>query len=104
MSIFLFLFCISYIFTSYVLCLRLGQPVHLPSSAIVYGTVKSEIVLEIVKELRALLALSFNASVNEFINMVLSSIYQRWLVKITYSFVTVAPVGNNFSVTSLKPL
>ena len=90
--------CILYIFTSYVLRLCLGQPVHLPSSAIVYGTVKSEIVL------KELLALSFNASVNEFINMVLSSIYQRWLVKITYSFVTVAHVENNFSVTSLKPL
>ena len=96
--------CILHIFTSYVLCPCLGQPVHLPSGAIVYGTVKSEVVLETVKGLRALRALSFTASDNEFINMVLSSIYQRWLVKIIYSFVTVAHVGNNFSVTSLKPL
>ena len=97
---FFYSFSVFYIFLhpmSYALCLCLGQPVHLPSSAIVYGTVKSEIVLEIVKELRAL---SFNASVNEFINMVLSSVYQRWLLMLTYSFVTVAHVGNHFSVTS----
>ena len=77
---FFYSYSVFYIFLhplSYVLCLCLGQPVHLPSSAIVCGTVKTEIVL---KELRAL---SFKASVNEFINMVLSSIYQRWLVKIT---------------------
>ena len=47
------------------------QRVHLPSSAIVYET-ESKIVF---KELRAV---PFNASFNEFINVVLSSIYQRW--------------------------
>ena len=45
------------------------QPVNLPSNGIVYGSVKSEVVF---KELRAV---SFNASFNEFVIMVLPRLF-----------------------------
>jgi len=52
------------------------QHVHLPRSSVVDGTVKSKIVF---KKLRAVF---FHASFDEFINMALSSIYQRWPLEI----------------------